>query len=215
MTRNLGSIPENAILVRLNVVGLYPSIPHEAGLKSFREVLNKRKQHSIPTSELISMADFVLKNNYFEFNRQIKQQICGITIGTTFTPPYTCLSMDKIETIILETLELQSWVWFGYIDEFFLSGHRVSKNFRLFHVVLMSSILTSNLHMSQAKKALYFLTLKLVLRTVRLLQTCMQNLQIAINISIIFLLVQTTPNDLSYLARLCALVGCALMRKTL
>ena len=30
--------------------------------------------------------------------------------------------------------------------------------------------MTPNLHMSQAKKALYFLTLKLVLKTVRLLQ---------------------------------------------
>ena len=103
MTRNLGLIPENATLIRLNVVGLYPSIPHEAGLKSLREVLNKRKQHSIPTSELIRIADFVLKNNYFEFNRQIKQQISGTTIGTTFAPPYACLSMDKIETIFLET----------------------------------------------------------------------------------------------------------------
>ena len=55
-----------------DVVDLYPSIPHEAGLKALREVLDKREQHSVPTSELISMADFVLKNNYFEFNGQIK-----------------------------------------------------------------------------------------------------------------------------------------------
>ena len=99
MTRNLGSIPENAILVRLNVVGLHPSILHEVGLKALREVLNKRKQHSIPTSELIRMADFVLKNNYFEFNGQIKQQISGTAIGTKFAPPYACLFMDKIETV--------------------------------------------------------------------------------------------------------------------
>ena len=53
---------------------------------------------------------------------------------------------------------------------FLSSGHMVSKNFKHFCVVLMSSIMTPNLHMSQAKKALYFLTLKLVLKTVRLLQ---------------------------------------------
>ena len=44
----------------------------------------------------------------------------------------------------------------------------VSKNFKHFCVVLMSFILTSNLHMSQANKALHFLTLQLVLKTVRL-----------------------------------------------
>ena len=71
-TQNLSSIPKNAILVTADVVGLYPSIPHEAGLKILREVLDKREQHTIPTSELLRMADFVLKNNYFEFSGQIK-----------------------------------------------------------------------------------------------------------------------------------------------
>ena len=152
---------------------LYPSKPHEVGLKFLREVLDKREQHTIPTSEPISMAYFVLKNNYFEFNGQIQQSISGTAIGTKFAPPYACLFMDKIETAFLETQEFQPLVWFRYINDIFLSRHRVSKDFKLFCIVLMSSILTSNLHMSQAKKALHFLTLKLVLKTVRLLQICM------------------------------------------
>ena len=86
-TWNLGSIPENTILVMADVVGLHPSITYEARLKVLREVLDKREQHTIPTSELIRMADFVLKNNYFEFNGQIKQQISGTAIGTKFTTP--------------------------------------------------------------------------------------------------------------------------------
>ena len=36
------------------------------------QVFDKRAQHAIPTSELTRMADFFLKNNYFEFNGQIK-----------------------------------------------------------------------------------------------------------------------------------------------
>ena len=123
-TQNLGSIPENAILVTADVVGLYPSIPHEAGLKALREVFDKREQHTIPTSELIRMADFVLKNNYFEFNGQIKQQISGTAIGTKFAPPYACLFMDKIETTFLQTQELQPLVCFRYIkDIFFIWTH--------------------------------------------------------------------------------------------
>ena len=35
-----GLIPENAILFTADAVGLYPSIPHEAGLKALREVLD-------------------------------------------------------------------------------------------------------------------------------------------------------------------------------
>ena len=52
-TRNLGSIPKTAILITADVVGLYPSIPHEAGLKALREVLDKREQHTIPTRQIL------------------------------------------------------------------------------------------------------------------------------------------------------------------
>ena len=172
-TRNFGSIPENAISVTADVLGLYPSIAHEARLKALREVLDKREQYTIPTSELIRMADFVLKNNYFEFNGQIKQQIAGTAIGTKFAPPYACLFIDEIETAFLEIQELQPLVWLRYIDDIFFIWTRGEQELQTFCVVLMSSILTSNLLLSQAKKAFYFLILKLVLKTVRLLQICM------------------------------------------
>ena len=119
-TRNLGSIPENAILVTADVVDLHPSIPHEAGLKAFREVLDKREEHPIPTHELIRIAGFVLKKNYFEFNEQIKQHISRTATGTKFAPPYACLFMDKSETAFLEIQGLQPLVWFRYIDDIFI-----------------------------------------------------------------------------------------------
>ena len=39
-TQNLGSVPKNAILVTAGIVGLYPSVPHEAGVKALREVFD-------------------------------------------------------------------------------------------------------------------------------------------------------------------------------
>ena len=171
-TRNLGSIPENAILVTADVVGLYPSIPHETGLKALREVLAKREQHAIPTSELIKMTDFVLKNNYFEFNRQIKQQISSTAIGAKFSPPCACCLWIKLKLLFFKPKSYSFWCGLDILTISFLSVHMLSKNLKLFCVVLMSSILTSSLLMSEAKKALHFLTLKLVLKTVRLLQIC-------------------------------------------
>ena len=38
----IGSVPENAILVTADVVGLYPNIPHQAALKALKEALEKR-----------------------------------------------------------------------------------------------------------------------------------------------------------------------------
>ena len=36
---------------------------------------------------MIKVAEFVLKNNLFEFNSKFYKQISGTTIGTNFAPP--------------------------------------------------------------------------------------------------------------------------------
>ena len=57
-----------AILVTADVVGLYPSIPHNEGLEVLKKQLDNFYEKSIPTEDLVKMAEFVLKNNCFEFN---------------------------------------------------------------------------------------------------------------------------------------------------
>ena len=42
--KHLKNIPDNALLVTSDVVGLYPSIPHEAGLKALKEVLDRSEE---------------------------------------------------------------------------------------------------------------------------------------------------------------------------
>ena len=44
------------------------------------------------------MDKFFLKNNYFEFNGIVKQQISGTAIRTKFAPPYACILMEEVET---------------------------------------------------------------------------------------------------------------------
>ena len=41
--KNLTDIPEGAILVTADVVSLYPSIPHQAGLKALKKALDERE----------------------------------------------------------------------------------------------------------------------------------------------------------------------------
>ena len=73
------------------MVGLYPSIPHLAGLGALREALDRGKTHEVPMGKLVKMVEYVLKNNYFQFLDKAYQQISGKAIGTTFAPPYTCI----------------------------------------------------------------------------------------------------------------------------
>ena len=78
--KTLGCIPDNAILFTADVVGLYPSIPHQAGFIALKEALDKSLLKKIPTDDLIKMAELVLSNNFFEFNSDTFQQISGTAI---------------------------------------------------------------------------------------------------------------------------------------
>ena len=65
------------------------------------------------------MAEFVLKNNYFEFDTKVHQQISETAIGTKCAPPYACIFMDKVENEFLETQTIKPLVWLRYIDDIF------------------------------------------------------------------------------------------------
>ena len=58
-----------------------------SGLEALSTKLEERQDQSIATEDLLQMAKFVLKNNFFEFDSKIKQQISGTATGTKFTPP--------------------------------------------------------------------------------------------------------------------------------
>ena len=45
------NIPNDALLVKTTVVGLYPSIPHETGLHALKVVLERRKDKKICTND--------------------------------------------------------------------------------------------------------------------------------------------------------------------
>ena len=80
-TKNLKDIPKNALLVTADVVGFYLSIPHEAGLIALKQALYKRENRNTSTNDLIRMTELVLKNSYFEYNGQVKQQISGTPVA--------------------------------------------------------------------------------------------------------------------------------------
>ena len=122
--QNIDHIPQDAIMVTADVIGLYPSIPHDASLEALKKALDNREDKSISTDDLTKMAVFVLKNNYFEFNGNVKKKISGTAIGTKFAPPYACIFMDQVETEFLKTQKHKPLVWFRYIDDvFFIWTH--------------------------------------------------------------------------------------------
>lgn len=66
IVKNIQSIPTNAILVPVDVVGLYLSLPHGCGLIVLNNISDKRKKLNIPTADLVETIGF-LNNSYFDF----------------------------------------------------------------------------------------------------------------------------------------------------
>lgn len=99
-------------MVAADVVGLYPSIPHDVALEVLRRTLDDRVNKKNGTEDLIKMVDFVLKNNCFEFNGKVKQHLSGTAVGAKFAPLYAFIFMNQVEIKFLESQIYKSLVWF-------------------------------------------------------------------------------------------------------
>ena len=118
--RSLPLLPDNSLLCTIDVVGLYPNIPHEEGLIAIRKALDKREDKVITTDSLMELAECVLKNNIFEHNTCVYKQKQGTAIGTKMAPPYAILFMAELEENILKSAILKPLVWWRYIDDIFM-----------------------------------------------------------------------------------------------
>ena len=118
--QSLGNLPEDAILCTIDVVALYPSIPHNEGLGVLRKALDSKADRSVSTDSLMDLAEVVLKNNMFEFNGRFYHQIRGTAIGTKCAPPHSILFLADLEEKLLHSYDFKPSVWWRYIDDVFL-----------------------------------------------------------------------------------------------
>ena len=51
--RSLTNLPDNCLLCTMDVVGLYPNIPHDEGLSALRKRLNERDKKDVSTTRLV------------------------------------------------------------------------------------------------------------------------------------------------------------------
>ena len=132
--------------------------------RALREALDKQEVKCIPTEGLFQIAEFVLKNNHFEFNSKIKQQVSGTAIGTKFAPPYACLFMDKFEASFLETQQFQPLVWFIYIDDIFFIWTHGEEKLKIFLNSLNEFDTCIKFTYESDKESIAFLDMKVSLR---------------------------------------------------
>ena len=118
--QSVNNITGKSILCTIDVVGLYPNIPHEDGLRALRKHLEARVDKNVSTETLLELAECVLKNNVFEHNGEFYRQKRGTAIGTKMAPPYAVLFMADLEERMLHNATYKPDVWWRYIDDIFM-----------------------------------------------------------------------------------------------
>ena len=116
-------IPEDAILVSIDVSSLYTNIPHEEGIKACIEALTSCSDPDPlqPPIEIIEeMLNIVLKNNVMEFNGEFFLQLQGTAMGTKMAPAYANLFMGSLEPKLQSLGRGHIHVWRRFIDDIFL-----------------------------------------------------------------------------------------------
>ena len=94
---SLPSFPPHALLVTMDVVGLYSNIPHEDGANACREFLDQRANCNPPTDDVVRLIELVLSLNCFVHDNQHYRQTLGTAMGTRMAPSYANLFMAKMD----------------------------------------------------------------------------------------------------------------------
>ena len=123
----IDTLPDGAILCTVDVVGLYPHIPHDEGLQAVKEALvawdsnlDERKKLGDLKNDIVDLTEIVLKNNNFVFDGKHFIQKLGTAIGTRMAPSYANIFMDKLERQFIEQAEMKPHTWWRYIDDIFI-----------------------------------------------------------------------------------------------
>ena len=109
------------IIVTMDVIGLYPSIPIEDGI---RATVEKLKGHAdnidtagVSIEDIEALLRLVLRNNYFKFGDTIYRQTKGVAMGNHLAPPLAIIFMDSLEQTMLQTAQVKPASYDRYVDD--------------------------------------------------------------------------------------------------
>lgn len=114
-------VPDEALLVTMDVNSLYPSIPQSDMLQIIYEEIHSHR-HLVPFDPnlLIRILHLNVNHTYFEFASQMFQQIKGTAMGAPFSPTVANIYMSVILRKFLHTQINKPLLIVRYIDDIFI-----------------------------------------------------------------------------------------------
>ena len=115
-------VPNNALLVSMDVTSLYTIIPQEEGINTVCKVYDAfyKNDTPIPTNSLRGLRKLILlQENSFQFNGRNYLQTHGTAMGTKVAVAFANTFMSAVETEIISKSKIKPLEWKRYIDNVF------------------------------------------------------------------------------------------------
>jgi len=111
-------IPDNYVLVSLDVTSLFTNVPIDKVLNIIDMKWPLIEHYtSIPKNEFLEATKFVLNSTYFKFNDKIYKQTYGAPMGSPLSPIVADLILQNLETLILGELTFTPPFYMRYVDD--------------------------------------------------------------------------------------------------
>ena len=117
--KQLGQIPEEALLVTLDVSSLFTIIPNHEGILAVADHIRGDPEKKIG-QHLLKLLEIVLHSMNFIFNGDHFLQTGGTAMGTAVAPNFANLLMDRFESKALSSWPLKPLIWLRFIDHIFM-----------------------------------------------------------------------------------------------
>jgi len=126
-------LPQNCLLVSVDVESLYTNILHDDGINASKTFLDSRPNDSKPSTKfIVQLMTFILTLNHFKFKDQNFLQTKGTAMGTRMAPSYANLFMGLFEKNFLACQNLTPLIWFRYIDDIFIIWQHGIESLKIF-----------------------------------------------------------------------------------
>ena len=164
-------LPENSILVTMDVRSLYTNVPNDEGIEAVKTFLRTRNRPGDgPLSRIIAtFLRLILTLNNFVFNEENFIQVNGASMGTKCAPTYASLFMGHFEHLnIMPKIKDYILLYVRYIDDIFFIWKGSKQDLLKFFAEINETHPTIKFDYEFSKNSVNFLDTKVTLSGRRL-----------------------------------------------
>ena len=115
-------LPQDCILLTIDVSALYLNIPQEEGITRILDYFYTHfPDESFPRKSLHNCLKIILQHNIFSFAGKMYKQILGTAMGTKVAPTFANIFMATVEEDFLYSQAIQPKIWKRYLDDIFVA----------------------------------------------------------------------------------------------